>query len=57
MNELRSYFEQNEERLIYKFDHYFDVYERYFSKFKNANLNYTRKNFSRDCSGVYPFKP
>jgi hypothetical protein len=27
-----------------------------FSKFKNANLNYTRKNFSRKCSGVYPFK-
>jgi 23S rRNA U2552 (ribose-2'-O)-methylase RlmE/FtsJ len=38
MNELREYFEQNEERLINKFDHYFDVYERYFSKFRNKKI-------------------
>jgi 23S rRNA U2552 (ribose-2'-O)-methylase RlmE/FtsJ len=38
MNELRNYFEQNEERLINKFDHYFDVYERYFSKFRNKKI-------------------
>ncbi len=38
MNELRDYFEQNEERLINKFDHYFDVYERYFSKFRNKKI-------------------
>ena len=38
MNELRNYFEQNEERLINKFDHYFDVYERYFSSFRNKKI-------------------
>jgi 23S rRNA U2552 (ribose-2'-O)-methylase RlmE/FtsJ len=38
MNELRNYFEQNEGRLINKFDHYFDVYERYFSKFRNKKI-------------------
>jgi 23S rRNA U2552 (ribose-2'-O)-methylase RlmE/FtsJ len=38
MSELRNYFEQNDKRLINKFDHYFDVYERYFSKFKNKKI-------------------
>ena len=38
MNELRNYFEQNEGRLINKFDHYFDVYDRYFSKFRNKKI-------------------
>lgn len=38
MNELRNYFEKNEKRLINKFDHYFDVYERYFSKFRNKKI-------------------
>jgi hypothetical protein len=38
MNELRNYFEQNEGRLINKFDHYFDVYERYFCKFRNKKI-------------------
>ena len=38
MNELRNYFEHNEKRLINKFDHYFDVYDRYFSQFKNKKI-------------------
>jgi len=38
MNELRNYFEQNEGRLINKFDHYFDVYDRYFSRFRNKKI-------------------
>lgn len=38
MNELRNYFEKNEQRLINKFDHYFDVYDRYFHTFKNKKI-------------------
>ncbi len=38
MNELRDYFEKNNKRLINKFNHYFDVYERHFSKFKNKKI-------------------
>jgi len=38
MNELRNFFEQNQGRLINKFDHYFDVYERYFSQFRNKKI-------------------
>ena len=38
MNELRNYFEQHEGRLINKFDHYFDVYERYFNQFRNKKI-------------------
>lgn len=39
MNELRDYFERNEKRLINKFDHYFDVYDRYFNQYRNKKIN------------------
>ena len=38
MNELEEYFEKNEKRLINKFHHYFEVYERHFNKFKNQEI-------------------
>ena len=34
MNQLRNYFENNDKRLINKFNHYFDVYERHFNKYR-----------------------
>ena len=33
-NPLLEYFEQNKDRLIYKWVHYFDIYHRYFNKFR-----------------------
>ena len=33
MNKLETYFRQNTGRLIHKWDHYFDVYDRHFSRF------------------------
>jgi 23S rRNA U2552 (ribose-2'-O)-methylase RlmE/FtsJ len=38
MNELEKYFENNEKRLINKFQHYFDVYDRHFSKYKGQEI-------------------
>jgi hypothetical protein len=38
MNQLRNYFEQNENRLINKFNHYFDIYEKHFNKYKNKKI-------------------
>ena len=36
MNELEQYFEKNDKRLINKYQHYFDVYDRHFSKYTNT---------------------
>ncbi len=38
MSHLRNYFENNDKRLINKFNHYFDVYERHFSKFRGKKV-------------------
>lgn len=38
MNELENYFENNSKRLINKFHHYFDVYDRYFNQFKGKKV-------------------
>ena len=38
MNDLESYFRNNDKRLINKFYHYFDVYERHFKKFRNQEI-------------------
>lgn len=39
-NELRTFFEmKNEGRGIWKWDHYFDIYERHFSRFKGKRIN------------------
>ncbi|MCU0388072.1 MAG: class I SAM-dependent methyltransferase [Chitinophagaceae bacterium] len=38
MNDLEKYFEKNEKRLISKWTHYFDIYERHFSRFRNREI-------------------
>lgn len=38
MNELQNYFESNNGRLIHKWLHYFDVYERYLSRFRGKKI-------------------
>lgn len=38
MNELEEYFERNEKRLMHKYLHYFDVYERHFSQYKGKDI-------------------
>lgn len=39
MNELQAYFESNEEKLIHKWTHYFDIYDRYFSRFRGTDVH------------------
>jgi len=38
MNDLENYFKQNDKRLINKWLHYFDVYDRHFSKYRNKEI-------------------
>ncbi len=38
MNDLEAYFNANNKRLINKFPHYFQVYERHFSRFRNKEV-------------------
>ena len=38
MNELREYFNNNNGRLIHKYDHYFDIYARYFEKYRSKEI-------------------
>lgn len=38
MNHLEAYFENNTGRLIHKWKHYFDVYDRHFSRFRNQEI-------------------
>lgn len=38
MNELEEYFRNNNKKLIYKWVHYFDIYDRHFSKFKDKEI-------------------
>ena len=38
MSQLHNYFKNNDKRLINKFNHYFDVYERHFRKFKGKKV-------------------
>jgi len=38
MNELEQYFEKNDKKLINKYQHYFDVYDRHFSKYKGQEI-------------------
>ncbi len=39
MGKLKEYFDQNESRLMTKWEHYFPVYERYFSPFVGKEVN------------------
>lgn len=38
MNDLQAYFENNTDNLIYKWVHYFDIYEQYFAKYRNTEV-------------------
>ena len=38
MNDLQQYFQTNEDRLIDKWSHYFEVYDQYFSKYRDKEI-------------------
>jgi len=38
ISDLEKYFRNNDKRLIHKWNHYFDVYERHFSRFRNKEI-------------------
>jgi hypothetical protein len=38
MNDLEKYFEENTGRLIHKWMHYFEIYERHFSRFRGTDV-------------------
>ena len=38
MNDLERYFYANTKRVIHKFPHYFDIYERHFSRFRGQDV-------------------
>jgi hypothetical protein len=38
MNELEKYFRQNNSKLIHKWVHYFDIYDRHFERFRNKEI-------------------
>jgi len=39
MNDLEAYFRNNPGRLIHKWAHYFDIYDRHFRRFRNKPVN------------------
>jgi len=38
-NVLQTYFEKNNKRVIRKWEHYFEIYERYFNKYRNKEVS------------------
>jgi hypothetical protein len=38
MNDLQAYFDQNKERVMQKWNHYFDIYDRHFSKYRGKEI-------------------
>ncbi|MAG94787.1 MAG: hypothetical protein CMJ48_13750 [Planctomycetaceae bacterium] len=39
MNDLEKYFQENTGRLIHKWKHYFDIYDRHFSRFRGTDVH------------------
>ena len=39
MNDLQKYFDQNTGRLIFKWKHYFEIYDRHFSRFRDTDVH------------------
>ena len=39
MNDLERYFQNNTDRLIHKWMHYFEIYDRHFSRFRNTDVH------------------
>jgi len=38
MNDLKKYFDSNNKHLIHKWNHYFDIYDKHFSKFRGEKI-------------------
>jgi len=38
MNDLKTYFDTNTDRLIHKWEHYFEIYNRHFSPYRNKEI-------------------
>lgn len=38
MNDLEKYFNENQKRSIHKWNHYFEIYDRHFSRFRNKEI-------------------
>jgi len=38
MNDLKTYFKNNTKRVIHKWHHYFDIYEKYFNKYRGKEV-------------------
>ena len=38
MNDLKKYFTENTGRVIHKWDHYFEIYDRHFSQYRNKEI-------------------
>lgn len=38
MNDLEKYFYKNVDRVIHKFPHYFEIYDRYFARFRGTDV-------------------
>lgn len=38
INDLEKYFRSNNDRLIHKWDHYFEIYDRHFKRFRNKEI-------------------
>jgi hypothetical protein len=39
-NDLLRYFENNKKRLIFKWMHYFEIYDRYFSRYRGTDVHF-----------------
>ena len=39
MNDLEKYFHENTGRLIHKWKHYFEIYDRHFSRFRGTDVH------------------
>ena len=39
MNDLEKYFAKNTGRLIHKWKHYFEIYDRHFSRFRGSDVH------------------
>ena len=50
ISQIENYFYRNEKNLIHKWDHYFEIYDRHFKKYKNKNIVLLEVGVSRGGS-------
>ncbi len=55
MNDLEIYFEENTGRLIHKWKHYFEIYDRHFSRFRNTDVHIVEFGVSQ-CGSLQMWK-